>query len=138
MSHFCENAANRPYVNGSAILFLAEEDLRSSVPESNNFMSVGFHWEAKGSCKTEVSKLDVAVLIDKKVLRLQVSVHDSVGMAVGCSLEDLVSKFLYFLRWERAAHLSHVLFQIVFTVFKNQVEFVLRVDDFLQSIKMIT
>ncbi len=46
-------------------------------------MGISFNWESESSSKTEISELDCSLSVNKQVLGLQVSVHDSVGVAVG-------------------------------------------------------
>ncbi len=47
--------------------------------------------------------------------------HDSVCVAVGSALEDLVGEAFDFLRGEGTAYMSHVLFQVEFAVLEDQV-----------------
>jgi hypothetical protein len=42
-------------------------------------------------------------------LWFKISVHYSVRMAVRSSLQNLIGEAFYFVRWEWAAYLSHVL-----------------------------
>lgn len=133
LSHLSENATNGPNINRCWVLFLTEKNFRSSVPKGNYFMSISFHWETKGSCETEISKLNVAVLINQEILRLKISVHNSVSVAISSSLQNLISETLNFLRRKWPTNLSHIFLEIVFTILKYQVEFVLWVQYFLQS-----
>lgn len=82
-------------------------------------MSVGFHWETECSCKTEISEFDVTIFVDKQVLGLKVSVHNSVGMAISCCLKDLVREAFDFMCGEWATYLSHILFQVILAIFKD-------------------
>lgn len=106
-------------------MLLTKEDFRSTVPESNNFMGVSLDWETESTSETEIGKLDHTILVDQQVLRLEVSVHHSVSMAVSCSLKDLVSEALDFLRRKRTSYMAHILLQVIFTILENQVELVL-------------
>ena len=45
-------------------------------------MGIGSHGDTEGSCETEISELEVVVLVDKQVLGLQVTMKDSMSMAV--------------------------------------------------------
>jgi hypothetical protein len=49
-------------------------------------MCVRTERDAECSCQTKISKLDVAVAVNQKVLGLQVSVKQSVGVAESNSL----------------------------------------------------
>jgi hypothetical protein len=95
-------------------------------------MSVCFNWEAECSCKTEISQLDISLFVNQQVLRLEISVHYSVGVAVGCSLQDLVAELLDCFCGQWASNSSHVLLQIVIAVLKCQVKVVFLIDHFVQ------
>lgn len=125
LSHLCEDATYRPDVYWRRVLLLPKEDLGGAVPERDDLMGVGLDREAEGACEAKVSKLDVTVLVDEEVLRLQIAVHDSVRVAVGCCLQDLIREALDLVRGQRSAHLSHVLLEVVVAVLKDEVELVL-------------
>lgn len=57
VSHLVEDSANRPHVDSSAVDFLAKQDLRGSVPESDYFMSVSLEREAESASETKISYL---------------------------------------------------------------------------------
>ena len=97
---------------------MTKKNFWCSVPESNNFMGVSFDRKTKGSSKTEVSKLDISIVVDQEILRFEISVHDSVSMAVGCTLEDLVGKLFDFLRRKRPSNLSHIFLEIILAILK--------------------
>jgi hypothetical protein len=48
----------------------------------------------ESASQTEIGQLQVALLVDEQVLRLQVTVQDTVGVAVARALEKLQSEFL--------------------------------------------
>lgn len=100
-------------------------------------MSVGLHWETESASKPEVCQLDVAMLVNEEVLRLQISVHDSVRVAVGRRLQDLIGEGLDLMGRQRPAYLAHVLLEIVVAVLEDEVELVLAVDDFLEPNRYI-
>lgn len=95
-------------------------------------MRIGFHRQSKRPCETEIGQLHVGVLIDEQVLRLQISVHDSMRVTVGGRRDDLVSELLDGLGRQRPTQLAHVLLQVVIAVLKDEEQTVLLVDDFLQ------
>lgn len=47
LSHLGIDAADRPDVDGSGVLFSSKEDLGSSVPEGDHLMSVGLDWQSE-------------------------------------------------------------------------------------------
>ena len=58
--------------------------------------------------------------------------HDSVGVAISCTLKDLVSETLDFLGREGASDVSHVLLEVELAVLEDQVQLVLRIQHLLQ------
>lgn len=56
----------------------AEENLGGTVPQSDDLMGVCANWDAEGAGKTEVGELHGSRLVDEKVLRLEVTVEDTV------------------------------------------------------------
>ena len=98
-------------------------------------MGVSLHWESKCSSQTEVSELDVAFCVNEEVLRLEISVHHSVSVTVGCALENLISEGLDFLGWEWTTNLSHVLLEVILTILKDEIELIFRVNDFFKPEK---
>jgi hypothetical protein len=93
-SHLGEDAANRPHVNTSGVLAATKQNFRRAVPEGDNFVGVSAERDTKSASKTEIGKLQVALLVDEQVLRLEITVQDAVGVAVACTLEKLESELL--------------------------------------------
>lgn len=50
--------------------------------------------DAEGASETEVTDFEVAVFVDEEVLRLEIAVEDTVGVAVSDSGEELVCELL--------------------------------------------
>lgn len=57
-------------------------------------MGVGAHRDTEGASKTEVSELEVIMLVDEQILWLQVAVKNPVRVAVQKTGGELVSEFL--------------------------------------------
>lgn len=134
LHHLGENAAGGPQIDTKGVGFLAEEDLRASVPEGHDLVRVSFDGEAKSAGKTEISQFDYrAAGIHKEVLGLEITMEDAVLVEVNQRLKDLVEERLGLLTGESLpASCAHILFQIELEVFKDQVKLVLGVDDFFQ------
>lgn len=66
-----------------------ELDLRAT-----NLVGVGAKRHTEGSGQTEISQLEVALLVNKQVLGLQVAVEDAVGVAVADTGAKLVHELL--------------------------------------------
>ena len=58
------------------------------------------------------------------------------SMAVSGCLQYLVSKFLDSIRWQRSSDTSHVLFEVKLAEFEHQVEIILLINDFFQTINI--
>jgi type IV secretory pathway VirB3-like protein len=96
-------------------------------------MSISFNWETKGTCETEISKFYISVLVNQEILGLEISVHDSVCVAISSALQNLISEALHFVWRQWSSHLPHVFLQVVLAILENQVQFILRINDLLQS-----
>lgn len=57
-------------------------------------MRVRPHGNAERACKTEVTKLEVVISIDQKILRFQVAMEDTMGVTIEQPRRQLVGKFL--------------------------------------------
>ena len=68
--HFGEDATNRPDIDGCRVALAAEEDLRRTVPEGDDFVSVCAYWSAEGAGKTEIGKFQNTITINEEVLGL--------------------------------------------------------------------
>ena len=57
-------------------------------------MGVGSQWDTKGASKTEIGKFKVSLTVNEKVLWLQITVKNSVGVAVSDTLAQLAHELL--------------------------------------------
>ena len=103
-------------------------------------MRIRLDRQSKRPSQAEVRQLNVLPLrVDEQILRLQISVENSMLMQVNQRLQYLIEKQLGLLFGKRLiALLFHVLFQVVLKVFKDQVKLVLTVNNLLQSINTYT
>lgn len=85
--HLGHDAACRPNVDGGVVGARAKEDVRSTVPQGNDFVGEGVDWDAKGSGETEICKLELPLDVNKQVLWLQIAVQDSILVAEGDASE---------------------------------------------------
>ncbi len=58
--------------------------------------------------------------------------HHTMSVAVGSCLKYLIGEALNFMRGKGTTYLSHILLEVIVAVFEDQVELILRVDDFLE------
>lgn len=61
-----------PDVDGASVLVGAEQDLRRPVPQGDDLVRVHADGDAEGARQAEVGDLDGAVLVDQKILGLQI------------------------------------------------------------------
>lgn len=54
LSHLCEDAPYRPYVDRSWVLFGSQQDLRGPVPKSDNLVGVRFDGKTKSPRQTKI------------------------------------------------------------------------------------
>ena len=121
-AHLGEDAPYGPHVDGRGVMARSEQDLWRAVPQCDHLskeqrlfrflafisnrtdarnlasrtylMCVGSHRNAKRASKAEVGELQVVVLADQQVLRLEVTVEDAMGMAVEEARGELMCEFL--------------------------------------------
>lgn len=71
-----EDAADRPDVDGRAVVVAAEEKLRGPVPAGDDILGHQLALAVAGAGQAEVADLELAVGVDQEVPGLQVSVED--------------------------------------------------------------
>jgi hypothetical protein len=81
-SHFGEDAANTPDVNGTRVSRCAEENLRRSVPQCDDLVGVHADRNTEGARQTEIGQLYHAVKVDQQVLWLQIAMHGAALVTV--------------------------------------------------------
>lgn len=59
-----------------------------------HLVRVGTQGNTKGACKPKVCQLQIARLIDEQVLRLEISVEDTMSVAIVNSTKQLICEFL--------------------------------------------
>ena len=45
-------------------------------------MSIRAHWDSKSTCETKVCELEVIAVVDKQILRLEVTVENPMRMTI--------------------------------------------------------
>jgi hypothetical protein len=79
--HFDEDCRNGPNVHGAGVLTSAQENLWGTIPERHNLVRVHAHGYTESASKTEIGNLEGTVAINQQILRLEVAVDDTVGVA---------------------------------------------------------
>ena len=79
LEHLGKDATSTPDVHLDIILLPRQHDLRSAVVSCGN---VTGHLRVLDAGKAEIANLQIAVLIDKNVARLQITVNDTRGVDI--------------------------------------------------------
>ena len=81
--NFIKNTPHRPDIHSWVVNLSPEQDLWSSVPQGNNLMGVLLDWVVISSGKSKICQFYVQPIlsVDQNILRFDVSVDDSVGVA---------------------------------------------------------
>lgn len=91
-------------------------------------MGEGLNGQTEGSGQSKIGDLEGACLVDEEVLRLEVAVNDSAGMAVVEPITELVEEQLHLVRSHGGLVLAHVLLQVVVDQLEDQIELLLGGD----------
>lgn len=126
--HLGKDAASGPDVDGRGVLARAHEHVGGTVPQGDDLVRVRADGNAESTGKTEVSKLELALLVDEEVLGLEVTVEDTVVVAEGDAAEELEEEGLHGLPRDLAAALVEVLLEVLVQVLEDQRQLLLRVD----------
>lgn len=54
LSHLSVDASNWPYVNGSGVLFGAQQNLGGPIPQRDNLVSISFDGKTEGPRQTKI------------------------------------------------------------------------------------
>lgn len=132
--HFCHDAACRPNVDASVVSSTSQKDVWSAVPEGDDFVREGVDGDAKGTGETEIGEFELAFVVDEQVLGLEVAVEDTVFVAKGDSLEELVHEGFDRDVVELAPVTAgvHVFLEILVHVFKDEHQLIFRVNNVVQ------
>jgi hypothetical protein len=60
---------------------LSPEDFRGFVPQRSNLVGEIPNGNSKGTTETKICQFQLAPTVDEQVLGLEISVHDSIGVA---------------------------------------------------------
>lgn len=133
--HLSHDATSRPNVDRGVVSARAQQDVRGTVPECDDLVTESVDGNAESACKTKVSELELTLVVDQQVLRLEIAMEDSVIMAEGDTAEQLVHEGLDGDGIEHAALTPgiHVFLQILVHEFKDQHELVLGVNDIVET-----
>lgn len=105
---------------------------QSELSAKTYLVCVGSQRNAECSGQTEISQLQVSSLVNEQILRLEIAVQDSVGMAVVDPPHELEGELADNV-WSHAVwdpcNVVHILFQVEVQEFKDEIQFRFLVDD---------
>lgn len=123
-----EDAPDGPHVEGGGVVFLIEQiEFRCSVVPGGDIFGQDVVLVDLSDLHVglaEITDLDVPVLVDKDVQRLQVSVDDAFGVHVENTFEDLVGQILDVLRVHRISVVANHVHQILRAVLEDEIELI--------------
>ena len=90
VAHLREYATDRPHVDSHLVATGAEKNLGGAVPKRDDLVGVGARRYAERAGEAKVGQFQVALLVDEKVLRLKVTVQDTVRVAKRDTRDRLV------------------------------------------------
>ena len=90
--HFGKDASDGPHVNGGAVVTRSKQNLGRTVPEGNHFVRVGAERDTESTSKTKIGELQVALFVDEKILRFEISVEDAMCVTVVEAANQLVGE----------------------------------------------
>jgi hypothetical protein len=80
LHQFSEKAAEGPHVHSEQVILTPEDDLRGSVPETDDTVALSSLEETSLLGKAEIRQLESPLAVDQNVFRLDVSVQDHFSM----------------------------------------------------------
>jgi hypothetical protein len=130
--HFDKDGSNGPDIDRGSIGLRSQQDLRRTVPESDNLMGKRADGRAKGTGETEISKLQASISANQNILWLHITMHDTTCVAKGKSPNTLKEVGLDQDGREQSIARLHVLFQILVEEFKDEVKLSILLDAIFQ------
>ena len=137
--HLGHDAAGGPDVDACVISARAEEDVRRTVPERHDLVGESVNWYAEGACETEVCEFQLAGVVNKQVLRLQIPMQHSIVVAKRYAAKKLKHEALDSNSVKSSSRTAglvrvgiHVLLQIFIHILEHQHKFVLGMDNIVK------
>ena len=125
---FCEDAPDRPNVDGSVVVFRAHQDIGSSIPKSDDLVCEVLDGNSERTRQTEIGELENSFLVDEEVLGLEVSMKDFVLVALGDSVEQLVEIGFDLVFHQQALGLVEKLLEVLVEEFEHKGELLVGVE----------
>lgn len=132
--HFCHDAARGPDINAGVVGTRAEENVWRTIPQGDDFVGKGVDRNAESASETKVSKLELALVVDEKILRLEIAMEHAILVAECNSLEQLIHERLDgdVVELATIAARVHVLFQVLVHILEHEHQLVFRMDHIVE------
>mmetsp|Transcript_43529 Transcript_43529/g.105533 ORF Transcript_43529/g.105533 Transcript_43529/m.105533 type:complete len:262 (-) Transcript_43529:345-1130(-) len=127
-NHLDEDGTDRPNIDRRGVRLATQQDFRWTVPQRDDLMCEGTDGWAEGPCQTEISKLEPAVTSNEQVLRLEVPMHDTAGVAESQTPAALVKVRTDQRRRHHTVDGLHVLLQVLVEELEDKVELSILLD----------
>lgn len=133
--HFRHDAAGGPDIDAGVVRSAAEENVRGPVPERHDLVRKRVDGDAKGTGEAKIGQLQLALVVDQQILGFEVAVENSVLVAKGDPLQQLVHEGpdRDVVQLAAGAARVHVFLQIFIHILEHEHEFVLGVDDVMEG-----
>lgn len=90
--HLCHDASGRPYVYACVVRPATQKNVGGAVPERHYLVGECVDRNTKSTSQTKVAEFEGTLVVDQKVLRLEIAVQDAVLVTEIDTLEQLVHK----------------------------------------------
>ena len=96
--HFCQDAPDRPNIDGFGVLFESEHDFRSSVPTGSDVFchetrSFCFGLVCR-SCQTKIANLEIAIGVEQEIRGFEITMQHLSRMQRFQTPQSLIDKVL--------------------------------------------
>lgn len=131
--HLSHYTACRPYVDACIVSSTPKKNIWSTIPQCDDLIGKRVDRDSKSAGKTKVTKFQQSLAVDEKVLRLEVTMKNSILVTKVYPLEQLIHE-AFDRSWLESATFAvcvHVSFQVAIHIFENKHELVFGVDNIM-------
>mmetsp|Transcript_28352 Transcript_28352/g.46085 ORF Transcript_28352/g.46085 Transcript_28352/m.46085 type:complete len:230 (-) Transcript_28352:187-876(-) len=130
--HLHEDGPDGPHVHGRSVRLRSQQDLGRAVPQRDDLVRQRSNGRAECPRESEVGEFEDAVAGDEEILRLEIAVHDSPGVAEGESAAHLEEVGFDQHGIEESVVRLERLFQVAVEEFEDEVELAILLDAVFQ------
>lgn len=133
--HLCHDTSSRPDVDAGVVGPATQEDVGGAIPQGDDLVRERVNGDTEGPGKTKIAELELALLVDEEILRLEVSVENAILVAEGDAAKQLVHERLDrdIVQLPAVTFGVHVPLQVLVHILEDEHQLVLRVDDIVEG-----